>query len=166
MCDECKKYAKKTEEDKEMFDTSKKGLQFWQKHRDKQIKCNRVNKIKCINHVDKQCGTALRDLRDAWRGHKLPDGKAIGGKKNRLTEVNIKKLQVNYGKAIRSNVAPDDKTTKDHKDAVYKMKKAVMASLYHSIMLKDDKVRHQSCTSGYPGASSEGLVTWKMYLII
>ena len=29
MCDECKKYEGKTEEDKEKFDTSKKGLQFW-----------------------------------------------------------------------------------------------------------------------------------------
>ena len=57
-------------------------------------------------------------------------------------------MQVNYAKAIRSNVAPDVKTTKDHKDAVDKMKKAVMASLYHSIMLKDDKVRHQFCPSG------------------
>ena len=122
--------VEKTEEDKEKFDASKKGLQFWQKHQDKQIKCNRVNKIKCINHVDKWWGTALRDLRHAWRGHKLPDGKAIGGKKNRLTEVNIKKLQVNYGKAIRSNVAPDVKPATDHKDAVDKMKKAVIASLY------------------------------------
>ena len=148
MCDECKKYEEKTEEDKEKFDTSNKGLQFWQKHRDKQIKCNRVNKIECINHVDKRCGTAPRDLRDAWRGHKLPDGKAIGGKKNRLTKVNFKKLQVNYDNSIRSNVAPDVKTAKDHKDAVDKMKKTVMASLYHSIMLKDDKIRHQFCPSG------------------
>ena len=145
MCDEYKKYEEKTEEDKEKFDTSKKGLQFWQKLRDKQIKCNRVSKIECINYMDKRCGTALRD---AWRGHKLPDGKAIGGKKNRLTEVNIKKLQVNYGMAIRSNVTRDVKTAKDHKDAVDKMKKAVKASLYHSIMLKDDKVRHQFCPSG------------------
>ena len=98
--------------------------------------------------MDKRCSTAVRDLRDAWRGHKLADGKAIGGKKNHLTKVNIKKLQVNYGKVIRSNVAADVKTTKDHKDAVDKMKKAVMASLYHSIMLKDDKVRHQFCPSG------------------
>ena len=37
MCDECKKYEEKMEEDKEKFDTSKKGLQFWQKNRDKQI---------------------------------------------------------------------------------------------------------------------------------
>ena len=97
--------VEKMEEDKEKFDTSKKGLQFWQKHRDKQIKCNRVNKIECINHMDKRCSIALSDVRDAWRGHKLPDGKAIGGKKNCLTKVNIKKLKVNYGKAIRSNVA-------------------------------------------------------------
>ena len=97
--------VEKMEENKEKFDTSKKGLQFWQRHRDKQIKCNIVNKIECINHMDKRWGTALSDLRDdAWRGHKLLDGKAIGGKKNRLTEVNIKKLE-NYGKAIRSNAA-------------------------------------------------------------
>ena len=64
MCDECKEYEEKTEEDKEKFDTSKKGFQFWQKHRE-QIKCNRVNKMECINHVDKRCSTALRDLRDA-----------------------------------------------------------------------------------------------------
>ena len=55
---------------------------------------------------------------------------------------------VNYGKATRSNVAPDVKIAKDHEGAVNKMKKAVMASLYHSIMLKDDKVRHQFCPSG------------------
>ena len=60
----------------------------------------------------------------------------------------VEENYVNYGKAIRSNVAPDVKTAKDHEDAVDKMKKAVMASLYHSIMLKDDKVRHQFCPSG------------------
>ena len=54
----------------------------------------------------------------------------------------VEENYVNYGKTIRSNVAPDVKTAKDHEDAVDKMKKAVMASLYHSIMLKDDKVRH------------------------
>ena len=58
------------------------------------------------------------------------------------------KAKVDYGKAIRSNVAPDVKTAKYHEDAVDKMKKVVMASLYHSIMLKDDKVRHQFCPSG------------------
>ena len=52
----------------------------------------------------------------------------------------VEENYVNYGKAIRSNVAPDVKTAKDHEDAVDKMKKTVVASLYHSIMLKDDKV--------------------------
>ena len=98
--------VEKMEEDKEMFDTSKKGLQFWQKHRDKQIKCNRVNKIECINLVDKRCGTALRDLRDAWRGHKLPDGKAIGEKKNHLTEVNVKNKTSN----LIVNLTPENVT--------------------------------------------------------
>ena len=96
---------------------------------------------------------------------KLPDGKAIGGKKNRLTKVNIKKLKVNCGKAIRSNVAC---TRCLNKDAIDKMKKAVMASLYHSIMLKDDKVRHQFCPSGDTSWCKfrRLMVTWKMHLII
>ena len=59
----------------------------------------------------------------------------------------VEENYVNYGKATRSNVAPDVKTAKDHEDAVNKMK-AVMASLYHGIMLKDDKVRHQFCPPG------------------
>ena len=76
------------------------------------------------------------------------DGKAIGGKQHKLTDVNIKRLQGNYGKAIRSNDAPDVKTAKEHKEAVEKMKKAVMASLYHNIILKDDKERHKFCPEG------------------
>ena len=46
----------------------------------------------------------------------------------------VEENYVNYGKAIRSNVAPDVKTAKDHEDAVDKMKKAVMASLYYTIV--------------------------------
>ena len=50
---------------------------------------------------------------------------------SRSNKAKVEENYVNYGKAIRSNVALDVKTAKDHKDAVDKMKKAVMASLYH-----------------------------------
>ena len=65
-----------------------------------------------------------------------------------MTDVNIKNLQENYGKAIGSNDAPDVKTAKEHKESVEKMKKAVMASLYHNITLKDDKERRTFCPEG------------------
>ena len=104
-----------------------------------------MNKIECINHVDKRGGTALTDLRDPLKEKKLSGRKFVGGKKHHLTDNNIKKLQRNYGKAIRSNVAPNVTTAKEHKNAVDKMQKAVMASFYHNIMLPDDKVRHQYC---------------------
>ena len=58
----CKKYEEKTGEEKEEFDVSTKGIKFWQKHREKKLDCKRVNKIECINHVDKRCGAALRDV--------------------------------------------------------------------------------------------------------
>ena len=98
--------------------------------------------------MDKRGGTALRDLRDSLKGKKLSDGKPVGRKKHRLTDNNIKKLQRNCGKAIRSNVAPKVTTANEHKNAVDKMQKAVMASLYNNVMLPDDKVRHQYCPKG------------------
>ena len=48
---------------------------------------------------------------------------------DKFKEHKVEENYVNYGKAIRSNVAPNVKTAKDHEDAVDKMKKAVMASL-------------------------------------
>ena len=57
----------------------------------------------------------------------------------------VEENYVNYGKAIRSNVAPDVKTAKDHKDAVDKMK---IEGSHGFFMLKDDKVRHQFFPSG------------------
>ena len=65
-----------------------------------------------------------------------------------MTDINIKKLQGSHGKAIRSNDVPDVKTAKEHKEAVEKMKKAVMASLYHNIILKIAKERHKFCPEG------------------
>ena len=42
----------------------------------------------------------------------------------------VEENYVNYGKAIRSNVAPDVKTAKDNEDPVDKMKKAESWLLY------------------------------------
>ena len=58
-----------------------------------------------------------------------PMKKSTSSDKFKEHKAKVKENYVNYGKAIRSNVAPDVKTAKDHEDAVDKMKKAVMASL-------------------------------------
>ena len=66
ICNGCKKYDEKTGEEKEEFDGSTKGIKFWQKHREKKIDCKRVNKIECINHMDKRCGAALGEVVQHW----------------------------------------------------------------------------------------------------
>ena len=60
VCKDCETYDEMTADETEVFDKSAKGIKFWQKHYEKKVDCRRVNKIECINHVDKRRGTALR----------------------------------------------------------------------------------------------------------
>ena len=113
----CQEYEKYTRwDDRRRFATKVKN--FLQKHREKKAVCRSVNKTECISRVDERGWTALSDLRDSLRGTKLRDGKAVGEQKHRLTDKNIKKLQTNDDRAIRSNVAPNITTAKKHKNAV------------------------------------------------
>ena len=47
-------------------------------------------------------GSGLRKLVTNYKGHKLSDGKTIGGR-GRLSKKQIDSFQVYYGKAIRQN---------------------------------------------------------------
>lgn len=49
-------------------------------------------KLDCIGHVQKRAGTALREFRKKNAG-KLKDGLPVGGRKHRLTDSCIDKLQ-------------------------------------------------------------------------
>lgn len=48
--------------------------------------------------------TALETLKKSYKGKKLEDGLAIGGRSGRLTDDKIHHLTVYYGSAIRSHV--------------------------------------------------------------
>ncbi|KAG8227031.1 hypothetical protein J437_LFUL006651 [Ladona fulva] len=71
-----------------------------------------VIKSECVGHVEKRMGSRLRNIKKTAK---------LGGK-GKLTDGLIKKLTKYYGLAIRRNV-----------DSVNNMKKAVMATYYHSI---------------------------------
>ena len=81
-----------------------------------------VRKEECINHVAKRLGTRLRKLVanntvDDGKGGKMP----MGGAKGCLTEKYIMRLQNYYRKAIT-----------EHPYDVAGMRKAILATLYHS----------------------------------
>ena len=75
--------------------------------------------MECIGHVQKRVGSRLRRLKNQNKGVKLANGKGLAGK-GRLTDGKIDVLQNYYGLAVRENL-----------NDVYKMAKAIEASLYH-----------------------------------
>ena len=71
----------------------------------------------------------------------------ILGRKHRLTDMTMDKLQTNYGKAIRANVKPGVPSTDQQKEQIKIMERAIMAVLYHSCDVEPEK-RHQFCPGG------------------
>lgn len=94
-----------------------------------------VIKLECIGHVMKRMGSRLRRLKAKMRGQKLSDGKPLSGK-NRLTEVEIDRLQTYYGLAIRRNFT-----------SVENMKQAIWAIFLHKLST-DKTPQHGFCPSG------------------
>ncbi|KAE8738831.1 hypothetical protein FOCC_FOCC015663 [Frankliniella occidentalis] len=90
-------------------------------------------KEECTNHVEKRLGTALRNVVDTEKKR----GVTLGGRgPGTLKADTIDKLQKYYRLAIQKN-APD----------VPKMKKAVMATIYH-VSSTDSKPNHNFCPQG------------------
>ncbi len=58
-----------------------------------------IQKLECVGHVQKRCGTRLRRLKNSNKGVKLADGKGLAGA-GRLTDKCIDTLQNYYGLAI------------------------------------------------------------------
>ena len=93
----------------------------------------KVEKLECIDHMQKRAKSRLRKLRNTHKG--VPsNGKGIAGQ-GCLTEKLMNKLQNLYGIALRQNV---NKT-------VDQLKVAVGAVLYHSIELENSESRHRFC---------------------
>ena len=103
-----------------------------------------VEKLDCIGHVGKRMHRALTTVRLATKG-KLSDGKPVGGRKGRLTDPVIKRLSELYRNAIRQNVDREAKTPEEKQRGIEKLKKNIMAVLFHSVKLSDPQERHQFC---------------------
>ena len=52
-----------------------------------------VKKEKCVGHIQKRIGTALREYKRKMKGIRLADGKSVSGK-GRLTDVMINKFKI------------------------------------------------------------------------
>lgn len=63
----------------------------------------------------------------------------------RLSDKTIDKLQEYYGKAIRRNVTRNAKSAIEINKAIRNMETAILAVLYHCVLLKDSKKRHKYC---------------------
>ena len=95
-----------------------------------------IQKLDCINHVHKRLGTGLRNL--------LKSCSQIKGGKGGLTKNMIDKLANYYRNAIMSHTTKS-KDQVDIGNAVAKMQKSIMASLYHSVYNENPSLQHQHC---------------------
>ncbi|KAI8731216.1 Short-chain collagen C4 [Biomphalaria glabrata] len=77
-----------------------------------------IEKLECVGHVQKRCGTRLRRLVNDNKGRKLDDGKGISGI-GRLTSKKIDTLQNYFGFAIRQNSGNLDQMKADVKAVLF-----------------------------------------------
>ncbi len=141
VCPECNEFEKATPDQMQ----GKRYNNWYKSHFESDQKpknCHRVYKVDCIGHICKRMGTALRDIQKT-KG-KLSDGGYIKGKSGRLTKTAIKHLQDRYANAIRSN----SQGTSIADEKVKKMQTAILAVLYHSTKITDQKLRHKYCPDG------------------
>ena len=94
-----------------------------------------IEKLECVGHVQKRCGTRLRRLKNENKHLKLSDKKGLGGM-GRLTDKKIDTLQNCVGFAIRS-----------HPNDLDGMKKSVSAVLNHVASTADNPM-HDECPDG------------------
>ena len=97
-----------------------------------------VKKLECIGHVQKRCGTRLRNLKKTCKDKVSVNGKEVLLLKP-LTFKVINKLQNCYGIAILQNCQSGN---------VDAMRKAVGAVLYHSSQSREDVSQHMFCPVG------------------
>ncbi|KAJ8032104.1 hypothetical protein HOLleu_25526 [Holothuria leucospilota] len=108
-----------------------------------------VEKLDCIGHVGKRMFRALDNFRKENKG-KLSDGKTVGEGKGRLTAGQkgvVGRLSELYRNAIRKNVNKEvgREGSAGWEEAINKMKRAIMAVLYHEVKNSSDAERHQFC---------------------
>lgn len=107
----------------------------------------KVEKLDCVGHVQKRMGKHLLNLKSRIKG-KLADGRPIGGA-GRLSDPKIKKLQKDYGHAIRQNtIRKSNPTRREVEVAVYVMKKNIIAILHHNVKSNDPPKQHRYCPLG------------------
>ncbi|CAB4044199.1 Hypothetical predicted protein [Paramuricea clavata] len=128
-CADCEKWEntdKRSAEYKKWHE-SRGYVERKKSHESGKADCSRVTKLDCVGHVHKRMGSHLRELRK--KVTKLKDGKSVKGRKHRLTDKVIDKLQTYYGNAIRANVKPGKLTAQQQKEQISIKQQAIMAVL-------------------------------------
>lgn len=98
----------------------------------------KIEKLDCVNHIQKRMGKGLRALRSK--------SKVIKGGSGGLTDIMIKKLGDYYRAAIMANTT-DSREREAMDTAEANMKKEIMGSLYHNIQhpTNQQAEQHQYC---------------------
>lgn len=122
----------------------------YNKVKDTYREVHEVIKLECISHIGKRMYRALDNIRKENSGKKLKDGEGVGRRQNRMTggeNGTVGRLSKYYRNAIYRD--PRAMYSVEGREmGVEKMRKAVMAVLYHSVKQDDHSASHQYCPDG------------------
>ncbi|GFU67522.1 uncharacterized protein TNCV_1600041 [Trichonephila clavipes] len=112
-----------------------------------------VEKLECVDHVQKRMGTRLRNILKMSKGIKLSDGENISGR-GWLTLKEVDSIQYYYGLAIRKNLS-----------SVEDMKRAIWAIYFHKLSTEDNP-QHALCPLGEDSwcGYNRSIVTGEFYI--
>lgn len=145
-CEQCKKWehllTKRNSNEYALW-TKTNDFKIWQNAHEENTDCKAVFKIDCIQHIGKCFRNKLEDL--PKKGSKAPDGLSMYMGVNRLGPNARQKLQQYFNNAVRSNIRPGVLTQQQLDEAINIIRKSILASLFHCLMIEDSNIRHQYC---------------------
>ena len=112
-------------------------------HSNPNFQCYAVRKIDCIQHIGKCFGNRLETVSKSRK--KAPDGKSMTNGKHRLGRRARTYLRSYFSKAVKEFSRPGILTPAEQDEGAAALKRGILASFYHGLILEDKEVRHQYC---------------------
>ena len=105
--------------------------------------CYAVRKLDCVQHVGKCLGSRLEKVSKSSKT--AADGKSMTNGKHRLGKSARIHLRAYFTKALKQFARPGMLSVAEQDEGTAALKRGILASLYHNLILEDEDRRHQYC---------------------
>ena len=146
-CNHCREKSnilvKRTSREYEEW-TKTDDFQNWvEAHSEVDGQCYAVRKLDCVQHVGKCLGSRLEKISKSSKH--AADGKSMTNGKHRLGKSARIHLRAYFTKALKQFARPGMLSAAEQDEGTTALKRGILASLYHNLILDDEDRRHQYC---------------------